>query len=61
MIDVHEGGLGERAQRLALDHQHVLAHHLFDAHPGDFELAVRRLVRPEWKQGRMVVGRDGGG
>ena len=61
MIDVGEGGLGERAQRLVADHQHVLAHHLFDAHAADVELAVGRLVRPERKQRRVVVRGDGGG
>ena len=60
MIDVGEGGLGQRPQRLVADHQHVLAHDLFDAHAFDLELAVLRLVRPERKQRRVVVRGDGG-
>ncbi len=61
MIDVGEGGLGQRPQRLVADHQHVLAHHLLDAHSADIELAVGGLVGAERKQRRVVVGRDGGG
>ena len=60
MIDVGERGLAERAQRLVADHQHVLAHYLFDLDAGDIELAIRRLVRTERKQRRVVIGRDGG-
>ena len=61
MIDVGEGGLGERAQRLVADHQHVFAHDLLDADAADVELAVGRLVGPEREQGRVVVRGDGGG
>ena len=61
MIDVGEGGLGQRAQRLVRDHQHVLAHHLLDRDAADVELAIGRLVGAERKQRRVVVRGDGGG
>ena len=61
MIDVGEGGLGQRAQRLVRDHQHVLAHHLLDRDAADIELAVRRFIGAERKERGVVVGRDGGG
>ena len=51
MIDVGEGGLRQRAQRLALDHQHVAAHDFFDAHALVGELAVGRLVGAEREEG----------
>ncbi len=65
MIDVGEGGLGQRAQRLGRDHQHVAAHDFFHAHAGGAELSVRRLVRPEREERGVGVGRrdrgcDGG-
>ena len=60
VIDVFEGGLGQGAQRLVLDHEHVLAHGLFHPYTADIELAVRRLIRPEREQGPVVIGRDGG-
>ena len=60
VVDVGEGGLGQRPQALALDHQHVPAHDLFRAHPADIELAVFSLIGPEREQGRVGVGRKRG-
>ena len=60
MIDVDESGLGQRAQRLRRDHQHVLAHDLLDLDAAGLDLAIRRGVLAQRKQGRVVVGRDGG-
>ena len=64
MIDVGEGGLRERAQRLVLDHQHVAAQDLLHPHTLVGELAIGRLVGAEREQRRVVVGRqrigDGG-
>jgi hypothetical protein len=61
VIDVGEGCLGQRAHRLALNHQHVLAHDLLDLDAADLELAVGRLVGPEREQRRVMVGGQGGG
>src|SRR5476649_2272694 len=61
MIDVGEGGLGQRAQSLMADHQHVLAHHLLKRDAADLELAIGRLVGAEREQRCVVVGRRGGG
>ena len=63
MVDVDEGRLGERAQRLARDHQHLAAHRVLDPHALGGELAVGRGVLAERKQRRVLVGRDdlGGG
>ena len=61
VIDVGEGGLGQRAQGLAGYHQHVLAHHLLDRDAADIELAIGGLVGAERKQRRVVVRGDGGG
>ena len=64
MIDVDERRLGERAQRLALDHQHVAAHDLLDPHAAlaaPIDLAVGRGVLAEREQRRVLVGRDGVG
>ena len=58
VVDVGEGRLRERAQRLALDHEHILAHHLLDLDAADIELAVGRLVRAERKQWGVFVGWD---
>jgi hypothetical protein len=57
MIDVNEGGLTERAQRLALDDQHIPAHHFLDLDAADIELAIGRLVRSERKQRCVLVRR----
>src|SRR5258708_15021308 len=59
MIDVAERGLGERPQRLARYHQHVLAEHVFDPHAVSRDLLVWRGVRPERKQRRVLIGRNG--
>ena len=63
VVDIGEGGLAERAQYLTLDHEHVLAHDLFDFDTAHIEFPVGCLVRPERKQRRVFVGRDdvGGG
>ncbi len=60
MIDVDEGGLGERAQRLARHDQHVVAHDFFDAHAVGGELAVGRVVRAEREQRACACRGDGG-
>ncbi len=60
MIDVAEGGFRQRAQSLARHHQHVLAHHILDAHALARDLAIRRGVRAQRKQRRVLVGRNGG-
>ena len=59
MIDVAERGLRQRPQRLARHHQHVLAQHLLDPHALGRDLLVGRGVRPERKQRRVLVGRNG--
>src|SRR5262249_50562409 len=53
----------QRAERLALDHDHVAAHDLFDAHAVGGQLAVWRVVLAEREQRRVLVGRGdlGGG
>ena len=61
VVDVGERGLAERAQCLALDHQHILPHHFLDLGAADLELAIRGLVRAKRKQRRMVIGWRGGG
>jgi hypothetical protein len=61
VVDVGEGGLGQRAQRLVLDDQHVAAHNFFHPHPADAELSVRRLVGAEGEERRVVVGGYYGG
>src|SRR5262249_58539831 len=63
MIDIREGGLAERAQCLALDYQHVLAHDFLDSDAANVEFPVWCPVRTEWEQRRMFVGRNdiGGG
>src|SRR5262249_61615730 len=63
MIDIREGGLAERAQCLALDYQHVLAHDFLDSGAANVEFPVWCPVRTEWEQRRMFVGRNdiGGG
>ena len=42
VVDVHERGLSERADRLALDHQNLPAHHGLDAHALRSDLAIGR-------------------
>ena len=59
MIDVAERGLGERPQRLARYHQHVLAEHLLDPHALARDFLVGRRVCAQRKQRRVLVGRDG--
>ena len=59
VIDVAEGGLRQRPQRLARHHQHVLAKHLLDPHALGRDLLVGRGVRPQRKQRRVLVGRNG--
>ena len=59
MIDVAERGLRQRPQRLARHHQHVLAQHLLDPHAVGGDLLVRRGVRAQRKQRRVLVGRNG--
>ena len=60
-----KAGFGERAQRLALDDQHVAAHDLLhahaDPHARDFELAVGRRVLAEREQRGVLVGGEGSG
>ena len=59
VIDVAKGGLRQRPQRLARHDQHVLAQHLLDPHALGRDLLVRRGVRAERKQRRVLVGRNG--
>ena len=59
VIDVAEGRFRERPQRLARHDQHVLAEHLLDPHALGRDLLVGRGVRPQRKQRRMLVGRNG--
>ena len=63
MIDVGEGGLRQRAQRLARHHQHLLAHRALDADAQgaagrtiNGELAVGRFVLAERKQRGVLIG-----
>src|SRR4029079_7384679 len=61
VVDIGERSLAKRAQSLMLDHEHILAHHFFDPDAADIELAIRRLIRPERKQWRVVIGGRGVG
>ena len=63
MINVAEGGFGERAQRLAFDHHELSAAHALEPHALARELAIGRLVLAEREQRRMLIGRGdlGGG
>ena len=61
MIDIVEGGLGERAQRLALDHDHLPSHQLLDPDTVGADLAIGRGILAEGKQRGVPVGRDDGG
>ena len=61
MVDVAERRLGQRPQRLARHHQHVLAQHLLDPHALGRDLLVGCGVRPKRKQRRVLVGRNGFG
>jgi hypothetical protein len=55
MVDVSEGGLGQRAEGFARDDQHLLAHDALDAHAvGDF--AVGRWVLAEREERGVLVG-----
>ena len=42
MIDVGEGGFGERAQSFARHHQHLFAEHALDPQPLGGDLAIGR-------------------
>src|SRR6185312_13529115 len=59
VIDLAKGRLRQRAQRLARNHQHILAEHLLDPHTLGRDLPVGRGVRPERKQRRVLVGWNG--
>ncbi len=59
VVDVAEGGLRQRPQRLARHHHHVAAEHLLDPHALARDLLVGRLVLAERKQRRVLVGRNG--
>jgi hypothetical protein len=59
VVDIAECSLRQRPQRLARHHQHVLAQDLLDPHALRGDLLVRRGVRSERKQRRVLVGRNG--
>ncbi|MGY3158413.1 hypothetical protein ACVW0V_007553 [Bradyrhizobium elkanii] len=59
VVDVAEGGLGERAQRFPRHHQHVLAQHLLDPDALARHLLVGRGVGTKREQRRVLVGRNG--
>ena len=61
MIDVGEGGFGERAQSFARHHQHLFAEHALDPQPLGGDFAVGRRVLAERKQRRVLIGRQGMG
>jgi hypothetical protein len=61
MIDVGKRGLRKDAQRVAPDHDDILAHDPLDPHAVGGKLAVGRGVPAGGKQRGVLVGRDGDG
>ena len=57
MRDIGKRRLGQRAQRLARHHQHVLAHDVLDAQAVGGDFAVGRGVLAEREERGVLVGR----